>query len=410
MRRSDGSAPVKSERSLFARLASIALTSAVLGLVSASVADAGFPRAADEIRNWAPEHAGQDHTHTRTEAIRTAKRFDVIVATKEAYRDHVGAMRKANPDLVLLVYLNGTFAQKNQGSAYPAQWYSRDANGDKIRSKGYGNYLMDPSKWGWIRSRAQTCARFLTSSGYDGCFLDMLGTTPLDPGYLTGKPINATTDDPWTPRQWLSATGALGASVKSAVSPALVVGNGLRSGSYYFSSGQPSRRLLRKLDGGCAESWMRTAWQGVDAWPTTSTWRRNVDMLADAGAHGKTVLAFTKLWVGASDEQRERWHRFALASFLLGDDGHSYFFFSGARTADPTRASALWRVRLGAASGDYFEKGGVFRRKFANGKVVVNPSTGTYRVRLGGAYIDESGDRRHWVRLGPHDAAVLVKA
>jgi hypothetical protein len=394
-----------------ARLALLVLAAGLVGsVVAVPPADAGFPRTEDRIRNWAAENMGRDHTHTRAEAIRAAKRFDVIVATKYAYRYHVRAMKKANPDLVLLVYLNGTFAQKTQGSTFPEDWYSRDANGDKIRSKAYGNYLMDPSERGWVRSRIRTCVGFLRVSRYDGCFVDMLGTAPLEPGYLTGSPINPATGEPWTPRRWLWATGALGASVRSVVAPAPVVGNGLRSGSYYFSSSQPSRRLLRKLDGGAAESWMRTAWQSVDVWPTTSSWRRNVDMLVNAGARGKTVLTLTELWATATDAQRAQWHRFALGSFLLGDDGHSYFSFSGSRTADPTKAMALWRIELGTPRGDYFKRSGVFRRRFTRGKVVVNPTTDTYRVRLGGAYIDESGNRRRWVRLGPHEAEVLIEA
>ena len=87
-------------------------------------------------------------------------------------------MKAANPNLTLLVYLNGSYAQQNQGSAFPDAWYSHTAGGAKITSKGYGNYLMNPASPGWINQVVQTCIAFKADSGYDGCLLDMLGTGP----------------------------------------------------------------------------------------------------------------------------------------------------------------------------------------------------------------------------------------
>ena len=47
----------------------------------------------------------------------------------------------------------------------------------------------------------QSCANLLSGTVYDGCYLDMLGTAPLWPGYATGLPINPVTasglDEAW---------------------------------------------------------------------------------------------------------------------------------------------------------------------------------------------------------------------
>jgi hypothetical protein len=376
-------------------------------LVSADVATAGFPRSGSGVRNWAPEHIGRDHSHTRKQAIATARAFDTIVAVRGAYRGLIDDMRSVNPDLVVLVYLNGAFAQDNQGSAFPSEWYAKDSQGRKIRSRGYGNYLMTPSRSGWIDHVRDLCARFRSQGHFNGCFIDMLGTALLEPGYLSAKPINPATGDVWTPNQWLRATSDLARAAKRRISPRLVAANGLRNGNQYYSSGASSEQLVWPIDGGGAESWIRVAHQGVRNWPTVLEWKRNVNMLKDASAQGKSVLVLTKLWVSATKAQRLRWHRFALGSFLLGDGGRSYFYFSGSRTASPTRGHRWWRVRLGDALGAYQKVNGIYQRTFRRGKVLVNPTGNTVRVALGGLYVSLTGVRQRITRVGPHSAQIL---
>jgi hypothetical protein len=52
-------------------------------------------------------------------AVATARQHDVITALPGTYRAYVAQMREANPDLRLYAYLNGSYAQQSQGSAYP---------------------------------------------------------------------------------------------------------------------------------------------------------------------------------------------------------------------------------------------------------------------------------------------------
>jgi hypothetical protein len=373
-------------------------------------ASGGFPASSARIRNWSPEQIGVDHAHTRSEAVATARAFDMVVAVHGAYRGLVDEMRAVNPDLVILVYLNGTFAQQNQRGAFPRRWYARTRGGEKIRSRGYGNYLMLPSQPGWVDNVRDRCARFRREGPYDGCFVDMLGTAPLERGYLNGRPIDPATGRIWTKPHWLKATSALAARVKSQISPHIVAANGLRNGKAYFSSKAPSERLPRALDGACAESWLRHAWQGVRDWPTVREWKKNVNMLRDAGAQGKSILVLTKLWVRATDAQKNRWHRFTLASFLLGDDGVSYFSFTASRRRDPTRGHPWWNVELGDPLSPYTANGGVYQREFEHGRVLVNPTNDTASIALGGLYVDLSGRSIRRVTLGPHGAEVLREA
>src|SRR4029079_51506 len=126
---------------------------------------------------------------------------------------YVAQMRQANPDLKIVAYLNGTYAQSDEGNAYPEAWYARDAAGNKVRSKKFGNYLMDPTSQGWIQSRTQTCSEYAGQAGYDGCYLDMLGNATVGKDYVTAPPVNPATHTEWTRQGWIGATSKLGATV-----------------------------------------------------------------------------------------------------------------------------------------------------------------------------------------------------
>jgi hypothetical protein len=380
-----------------------------VGWEEQSECEALFPPVGPVLAVWAPANEGTFGV-TRAEAVDIAGRFGAIVALPGTFRDHVAAMKAANPRLILLAYMNGSFAQRDQGSAYPESWYARDADGNKLQSKNFGNWLMDVSNPGWITDRATTCRSLIASTGYDGCMLDMLGTAPLDPGYLTGLPIDPSTGKVWTARDWLDATSDLAATVKVAVAPGIVTGNGLGSGPRYFDPDHPSAVLLRGMDGGLAEAWIRTAGQGIATYRSVSAWKQDVDMLAAAGAGRTPVLTLTKVWVDGTKAEKNAWHEFALASFLLGTDGRSFFSFSYSSSSDPTAGHPWWTLDLGSPTGPYSDAGGYYQRRFTSGLVLVNPGDGTYTVDLDGTYVTVWGKEVTSVTLYPHKGKVLVVA
>jgi len=361
------------------------------------------------LRPWAPENEAATHSTTADDALADASEFDLIVALRSTYRSYVGAMMQADPGLRLLAYMNGSFAQKGEATAYPESWYARDAQGAKIQSTGWGNYLMDVSNPAWIANRADTCASFIAYSGYQGCMLDMLGVAPLLPGYLTSLPIDPATGKVWAQSEWLAATAALATQVRAAVSPHVVFGNGLGNGRRYFGS-PASAQLLSGLDGGIAEAWIRSAGQGIGTFPTEAYWKQDVDMLADAAARGKAVLTLTKVWVEGTTAQKDAWHEFALASFLLGSNGSSYFSFSYDRGDDPTAGHPWDDVDLGDPIGPYAKADGVYQRAFTAGKVLVNPTRNTYVVALDRPYRTLEGTVVTSVTIGPDTGVVLVAA
>lgn len=396
------------------RRATAALVTATAALALASPAGAAVSTSTiatgggDVLTTWvaANENTG---TTTLTEALRVARTHDVVSARPGTYAPYLAPMRTANPSLRLFAYMNGSFAQKNQGTLYPEAWYLRDALGRKITSLGFGNYLMDPSSPGWRAERVQHCAKVLASSGYDGCMLDMLGVAPLDKGYVTGLPVNPATRTVWTAREWLAATDSLAAAVRAGTGKP-VVGNGAASGARYFHAVAPTSVLNNGTDASVAEVWLRPASARIDAFPAESRWKASVDQLVDAGRSGENVLTMTKLWVPGTQAQKDRWHQYALASFLLGTDGRARFNLSYERTGDHTHGHAWWDVQLGAPVGAYAKTGSVYTRQFTGGTVLVNPTTARVVVPLPKPMRGLDGVVRTSVVLDGQQGAVLRTA
>ena len=87
----------------------------------------------------------------------------------------------------------------------------------------------------------------------------------------------------------------------------------------------------------------------------------------------------------ASLAQKDAVHRFALASFLLGTNGSSYFTFLYDR--DTLKTHPWWEsINIGDPVGPYKKVGGLYEREFTRGKVIVNPTKSSLSTALGGSY------------------------
>ena len=175
-------------------------------------------------------------------------------------------------------------------------------------------------------------------AGLDGCMLDLLGTAPLLPGYATGIPIDARTQEAWRAKDWLAATSAIARTVQRLVRPAIVIGNGLGTvrGSSMPSPRHPSSSTASE-GGSRRVAPIRAG--GARAYPTAAAWLLDFEMLSSAGRDGKTVLVVTKAWAPGTRHQKDRLHEYALASFLLGMEGTPS---STSRTRlDPIRSARI---------------------------------------------------------------------
>jgi hypothetical protein len=339
-------------------------------------------------------------------------------------------MHAANPNLRLYVYLNGMFAQAPEGKHFPNTWYMKSPNGKRIRSRGWGNWLMDPrgraahtefgvttNSWGdWV---AERCRALVANGHFDGCFLDMLGSAPLWSGYnQRGRvPAGDARGRQFSAAQWFKGITGPVAKRVSEVAGVPVYGNGIASGArYYGGELGPTRLLLGFAARGDAEIWLRTPTQAIGRFPGGSEWRTEVQMLADTSAAGRPVNATVKTWVKAPESLKARWRRYGLASFLIGNRGHGTFEFSAdERMPTAESASAIYDIDLGAplvthgSVRDYFAQG-VFRRGFENGVVFVNAGKRPKTISFSTPLYSRSGKAYRTLRVGARDAAILLRS
>ena len=96
------------------------------------------------------------------------------------------------------------------------------------------------------------------------------------------------------------------------------------------------------------------------------------------------ILTHNPLWTDATTQQRESWHRFALASFLLGASTNTYFNFVESRTWTAVLSDHRWdHVDVGLPTGPYAKVNGVYQRNFTKGLVLVNPTPTAMRFMFG---------------------------
>jgi hypothetical protein len=342
-----------------------------------------------------------------TQAKVDAGNFDVIIAHAVAYSGEVPAMKAVNPKLKVLMYMNATLGQNATSGPGPvtdyaqcpgqahafsptSTWYETDMHGAFVTNKSTGNCLMIPTNPLWIANRVAMCQTEAKAAGYDGCYLDDLGLGPLRAGYLSAPPVNpATPGKNWQPTAWLTATANLAKGVHSKVSPKLMMyGNGLTDGPSYYV--QKTSQLVPAIDGGIAEGWLR---QATGKYPTAAAWLQNVNMIGAVEKAGKPLLTLTKCWncTGTGTSSATSWMQYSLASFLLGTGGKSMFFFSPSSSVSRTTSFSLYSTGLGTPSGAMAASGAAYTRKFASGIVVVNPSTASVVVSLGGTYFTVPG-------------------
>ena len=381
---------------------------------SESPSPTSTPAPTTHIGTWAPEFmasgTGVTSYHaTESLALRQARNFDIIVAHMATYKPWVAQMKQANPSLELDVYVNGTFSSTKSSTQYPESWYARDRNGNKIMAKGFNTWLMDPRNAAWVGEVTNVCRYRLTYSGYDGCFLDVLGTSGLNPTSVTSLPVDPRTGETWTKKDWMDATSALGASVRAAIAPRPIAANGLGFGVPYFDPAAPRERLLDGVPTAMSEVFVREPRGAVGTYRNEVTWKKDVDMVADAVARGSRIVVTTKVWATATDAQIDAWHRYALATFLLGyAPGRAFFTFRSDHLH--STPSPYWDVNIGTPSGAYTKSGSVYKRVFSNGLVLVNPTTSRATVALSAPYTNLDGNVVTSVTLAPHTGQVLTLA
>jgi hypothetical protein len=365
---------------------------------------------APALGSWSPTYMADDHSYTEDEAVDLARRFDLIAGLPTTFRSHVGAMRQANPGLVLLVYTNGMLAPPHQLDRLPDTWFAKDDTGRHIRSRQFGQYLMDPGQPGWRDFSTELCAQKVRSSGSDGCLVDMLTMGVFAPRYLTSAPAGTATESDAVQDRYLQGLVTL-AGQFADLPGTTVAGNTVTSAARYFAHPVGTRAVAAELPMNQAEDFLRAATDPADAFPDEERWRADVAVLEDLTTLGSRSLVTTKLWTSADDDVSRQWQRFSIGSFLLGAGEGSYYAFTSSRTSEgATGVDDAYRVpdRIGAPRGAMVQWQGLYAREFAGGLALVNPSSEPVAVTLPTALQSWDDEEIQDVVVPPRDATVLL--
>jgi hypothetical protein len=163
------------------------------------------------------------------------------------------------------------------------------------------------------------------------------------------------------------------------------------------------RDWLQFVSGGAQEYYSK--W-GSDSsgWFSGSDWTFRQGFQTITEQAGKPFLGIT--YAPSGDTRTMTWAR---ANFLLLDDpvnaGALVYELSNPENQDPY--SPVWAADIGTPSGARFAAGSAWRRNYSNGTVVVNPTTSTVTVDLGGTYYTDDGTATSSVTLGPTTGAIL---
>jgi hypothetical protein len=236
-------------------------------------------------------------------------------------------------------------------------WFLAGPDGQPL---GPGKYtMMDAGNPGWLDFWLQR-ARFLQETyGWNGIFLDNVEAS-----------LSKISDWGRVPAKYPDD-----ASYQAAVESAL---KRLYSG-YFHANGRPVyaniiaikdprvwERYLQYLDGAMLENFA-TGWSG-DAGLSASKWEQQMQMVLQAQAMGKTVILVAQ--GGQYDQQREE---FALASYLLVNNGLAFFRYTDSDHYDEDWTYANLSLDIGASLGERYAVGRTWRRDFTRGSVTVDP-------------------------------------
>ena len=379
-----------------ARLGALALS---LGLGVGMAAAVPAPASADSVAyagrqpalpggnvalTWAPLYMSNDHEYSRAESERLARRFDLVAAVPFGLADHSAAMRRVNPDLTLLAYSNATLGAPDDVRGLPEAAFAHTAGGARIKAPSWGTYLMQPDNAQWRAKADSICREKADLGGFDGCLVDMLTLGIYAKGEATGQPAEPGTDRTWSQAEYRDHMIKLAADLRRRSPDLVQVGNMIENSYRYWESDVPSRPLVASSPSAQMEDFLRGAHDGGNEFPTVAEWRKNVQVITDMEAAGKIGLFTTKVWNGGNARQ---WQGYAMASFLMGANGKSFFAFTKSRDkrgASQTQGEYAMPKNLGLPQAPMQEAGdGAFIREFANGAAVVNPTGAPVRVGLG---------------------------
>lgn len=338
---------------------------------------------------------------------KTASRQSVVILHEwEAAK--MRKLKAADPGITVLVYKNlsgmmaaapydvaSTGVTTEQAASHP-DWYLKNTGGERFTFGSYGwIYAADIGNAGYQKAWGDNVLGVL-GQGWDGVFADDTNPT-IKWHYDVAKVAKYPSD-----ASYGAATGAMLKAVGPRIRAAgkLIVPN--------FASWSGYREVvdswLPSVSGGMEEQFVKWGTDPDVGYVTGADWEKMLGAIKLTEASGKLFLG-----IAHSQNTDAGAARYGWATVLLAGNGRSSFALHGDYANETWFAD--YDLNLGAAAGAEFrEASGVHRRAFANGLVLVNPTTTSVSVDFGGTYSGSGLAKAAGAVMPPHSGLILERA
>ncbi len=364
------------------RHASAALTS------SKSSAGGAASSGASPILLYGQDWNGAPNSRSTAAWQQAAMDHAILVGTPgRVYGNMITQLHAWNPALKVLVYDLGPYtiagsSEYTELLASHPDYFARSASGGLITVKAASgspaypkNTLMDEANPGWQAWEAQRIVTNIAKYGFDGAYVDSMGPGPFS-GTTTAVPIDPSTGQAFTDTSWMEAAGHTLSVIKAAMGTKFLFSTGLVNGTefsaftHYLSDST--------VNGVQTDSWLRVASSSPSQYPSASTLAGDLAMVQTLNAQGKSFFGWTKLWTTVSAAQEAAWNTYALAAYLLVDNGVSDYYDFSAPSTNADRTTIYFPdqlAALGAPLGGFTLSNGVYSRSFQHATVTLNTTT-----------------------------------
>jgi hypothetical protein len=292
-------------------------------------------------------------------------------------------------------------------SANRADWFLADATGARIEFCDFpGAWQMDVGDAAYQQTWLENVRADLRSAPWDGVMLDDVNQS--ETWHLCGRTIARYP----TAAAYTAATESFLARVGPALRRAGYLAMPNIALDDWWSQDGLSRwdRWVSYSSGAIQEyfsKWGHGAGRRLTDDGTHNDWSGRQALFSRTQAAGKPFVGIT---YAPSDDVRSM--RYARASFLLDwNRGSSALVFEPTTPEAQDPYFADWTTDIGAPAGARVRAGVAWKRVFANGIVVLDPSPSTSQtVSLGGNYVLPDGTIGSTVTVGPTEAVVLRAA
>jgi hypothetical protein len=334
----------------------------------------------------------------------------------------IGNLKAQNPNVKVLVYknLSATFSYSCRNgvddASLPAgvgycwaaanspSWFLTDTGGRRIEFCDYtGLWLMDVGDPGYQQQWLERVSADALSKGFDGVMLDDVNQSST--AHLCGRTIAKYP----TEASWAAATTSFLAAVGPELQRrGLLVLPNIMIRNWWESSGIALFDTWLGYSSGAVQEYYSKWSYNSSGWFTDdggwhNDWSYRQEFLKRTEAAGKIFIGLTYAPSGDARSQR-----YARASFLADwDGGRSAIAFEPSDPEQQDPYTPTWTADLGSPLGPRYRVGLAWRRDFTGGAVVVNPSTSTQTVDLGGTFSLQDGSTVTSVVLPSADAALL---